>query len=354
MHFQQYKKQFIRKAKREGFNQLEINRCLQYAENLMNNGLPVIYDIDHFSRLVGYDKLYIRKAITHSPAFYRKFKVTKRNGTSRLLAEPLPSLKEIQFWILKNILHQLPIHSHAKAYKPGIGLKENLRFHVNQPMVMTMDIVDFFPSIKRNQIEEEFVRMGYGKRISNLFAKLCTLSDHLPQGAPTSPYLSNLIFRTVDEELAEFSKTHNIRYTRYADDLTFSGEFDPNLLFNRVQPAVNSIGLNVHPTKTKVMKRHQQQRVTGMNVNKKTQVPFDKRNRLRQEMYMIEKYGFQEHLRHCSITDHHYLNRLKGRVNFVLHLNPDDQEFKQYKAELLYLDKAGGVLDVAKSKLVTT
>ena len=354
MHFQQYKKQFIRKAKREGFNQLEINRCLQYAENLMNNGLPVIYDIDHFSRLVGYDKLYIRKAITHSPAFYRKFKVTKRNGTSRLLAEPLPSLKEIQLWLLQNVLRQLPIHSHAKAYKTGVSLKENLRFHVNQPMVMAMDIVDFFPSIKRNQIEEEFVRMGYGKRISNLFAKLCTLSDHLPQGAPTSPYLSNLIFRTVDEELAEFSKTHNIRYTRYADDLTFSGEFDPNLLFNRVQPAVNSIGLNVHPTKTKVMKRHQQQRVTGMNVNKKTQVPFDKRNRLRQEMYMIEKYGFQEHLRHCSITDHHYLNRLKGRVNFVLHLNPDDQEFKQYKAELLYLDKAGGVLDVAKSKLVTT
>lgn len=348
MHFQQYKKQFIRKAKREGFNQLEINRCLQYAENLMNNGLPVIYDIDHFSHLVGYDKQYIRKAITHTPAFYRKFSVPKRNGTSRLLTEPLPSLKEIQLWLLKNVLHHLPIHSHAKAYKPGISLKENLRFHVNQPMVMTMDIVDFFPSIKRYQIEEEFVRMGYGKRISNLFAKLCTLSDHLPQGAPTSPYLSNLIFRSVDTDLAGFCNSHGIRYTRYADDLTFSGEFDPNLLFNRVQSSLNSIGLQVNPAKTKVMRTHQQQRVTGMNVNKKMQVPFEKRNKLRQEMYMIEKYGFEEHLRHCSINDQHYLNRLKGRVNFVLQLNPDDQEFKRYRAELLQLDKVGQILEQAK------
>jgi RNA-directed DNA polymerase len=220
-------------------------------------------------------------------------------------------------------------------------------------MVMTMDIVDFFPSIKRNKIEEEFVRMGYGKRISNLFAKLCTLADHLPQGAPTSPYLSNLIFRSVDEELAEFSKTHNIRYTRYADDLTFSGEFDPNLLFNRVQSSLNSIGLTIHPTKTKVMKRHQQQRVTGMNVNKKMQVPFDKRNKLRQEMYMIEKFGFQEHLRHCSINDHHYLNRLKGRVNFVLHLNPGDNEFLRYKELLNQLVKSQPVIEQLKSDLIT-
>ena len=353
MQFQLYKKKFLKKARKEGFDQLEINRCLDYAEKLLNNGLPVIFDIDHFSKLVGYDEKYLRKAVTHTTAFYRKFNVPKRNGTVRQICEPLPSLKEIQLWILKNVLQRIPIHPHAKAFKTGVGLRENLKFHINQPLVMTMDIVDFFPSITRDQVEGLFYEVGYGKKLSNLFAKICTLSNHLPQGAPTSPYLSNLIFKPVDEQLAEYCKANRIRYTRYADDLTFSGEFDPNLLFNLVQSKINGIGMQLHPSKTKVMRNHQQQRVTGMVVNKKMQVPFEKRNRLRQEMYMISKFGLEEHMKHQAIDDKHYLQRLKGQVNFILHLNPRDEEFKKYMLQLNELNHEEDKPVHVKSALLT-
>ena len=194
MDFTQYENSFITEATKVGYSQLNIQRCLDYAETLFTNKVPVIYNSSHLSAIVGYRKEYLKKAALHTKYFYRDFEITKKNGAKRTISEPLPSLKEIQHWILKNILYQVPISPFAKAYKPKISLIENLKFHRNQPKLFTLDLENFFPSIPIETIENIFIELGYSNAIANLLTQLSTKDNRLPQGAPTSPYISNLIF----------------------------------------------------------------------------------------------------------------------------------------------------------------
>lgn len=133
MDFKQYKTDFTIEASKKGLSKNNIQRCLDYAEVLISNNVPVIYNPSHLSALLGYKKEYLKKAALHTSYFYRDFEITKKNGKKRPISEPLPSLKEIQIRILKDILEKVPVSPFAKAYKPKTRLTENLRFHKNQP-----------------------------------------------------------------------------------------------------------------------------------------------------------------------------------------------------------------------------
>jgi RNA-directed DNA polymerase len=337
MDFDQYKETFTEEATKVGYSNQNINHCLNYAEVLFLNNVPVIYDSSHLSLLVGYKKEYLKKAALYTKYFYRNFEITKKNGKKRAISEPLPSLKEIQHWILKNILYKTPISPFAKAYKPHVTILENLRFHKNQPKVFTLDLEHFFPSIKIESVEQIFLEIGYSKSISNLLSQLCTKDGFLPQGAPTSPYLSNLMFKETDEAISEYCKQHKIRYTRYADDLSFSGNFDEEKLLQKVTENIQKIGFQINVEKTKLMTPNMRQTVTGIVVNDKPQVVFHKRNKLRQAMYYIMKFGIDEHREYKEIDQVHFLEHLLGKINFVLQINPKDYEFIGYKSFLLDL-----------------
>lgn len=337
MNFEQYKKVFEKEASNSGFTEQNIIRCLNYAEVLFSNNVPVIYNTSHLSVLVGYNKRYIKRAVVYTPYFYRDFKILKRNGKYRDISEPLPSLKEIQIWILKNILYNVSISPFAKAYRKKVSIIENLRFHKNQPKVFTLDLENFFPSIQGASIEMIFSELGYSQMLSNLLAKLCTRDNSLPQGAPTSPYLSNIFFKMADDLIVKYCLINKIRYTRYADDLSFSGEFDEKQLLKVVTEFVNDIGLTINESKTKLMLPSTRQTVTGIVVNEKPQVVFHKRNKLRQDLYYIKKYGLAEHITHRKIKQSNYLEHLIGKVNFVLQINPEDKEFQEYKTLLFDL-----------------
>lgn len=339
MDFTQYKDKFTKEALKVGYSEHNIQRCLDYAEVLFSHDVPIIYNTSHLSALVGYKKEYLKKAALCTKYFYRDFEIVKKNGMKRLISEPLPSLKEIQLWILKNILYKVPVSPFAKAYKPKTSLLENLRFHKNQPKVFTLDLEDFFPSIKMEAVEKVFIELGYSKMISNLLAKLCTRDDALPQGAPTSPYLSNLIFNEADAIISDYCKQRKIRYTRYADDLSFSGDFNENELLNKVTKTVENLNLRINKNKTKLMTPNTRQTVTGIVVNEKPQVVFHKRNELRQALYYIKKFGIDEHREYKEINQANYLEHLLGQVNFVLQINPKDMEFIDYKAFLIDLKK---------------
>lgn len=339
MDFAKYKEAFTQEAHKTGYLEPNIQHCLDYAKVLFSYGVPVIYNPTHLSLLVGYNKKYLRKATLYPQYFYRDFEIVKKNGTKRLISEPLPSLKEIQIWILKNVLYKVSISPFAKAYKPNVGLIENLKFHKNQPKVFTLDLENFFPSIAIEAVEKEFLKLGYSKMVSRLFSKLCTRDGTLPQGAPTSPYLSNLIFKDADADISDFCKQRKIRYTRYADDLTFSGNFDENELLNKVTETVEKLNLRINKNKTKLMTPDTRQTVTGIVVNKKPQVVFHKRNELRQAMYYINKFGLEEHREYKEINQKNYLEHLLGKINFVLQINPKDTEFIAYKALLIDLKK---------------
>ena len=332
-----YKTDFTAEAYKKGLSKRSIQHCLDYAEILISHNVPIIYNPTHLSALVGYKKEYLKKAALHTSYFYRNFEITKKNGKKRPISEPLPSLKKIQIWILENILEKVPVSPFAKAYKPKTSLIENLKFHKNQPKVFTLDLENFFPSIRIELVEKVFLELGYSKMVSNLLAKLCTKDSVLPQGAPTSPYLSNLIFKEADTIISEFCKQRKIKYTRYADDLSFSGDFDENELLDKVTETIKNLSLHINERKTKLMTPDMRQTVTGIVVNEKPQVTFRKRNELRQAMYYIMKFGFEEHRVYKEINQANYLEHLLGKINFVLQINPNDFEFLRYKALLIDL-----------------
>ena len=337
MDFVHYKDAFIKEAHKTGYSLTNIQRCLDYAEALFLHQVPVIYNPTHLSGLVGYKKEYLKKASLFPNYFYRDFEVAKKNGSKRLISEPLPSLKEIQIWILRNILYKVPSSAFAKAYRPTVTLLENLRFHKKQFKVFTLDLENFFPSIRVEAVENEFLKLGYSKIVSKLLSKLCTRNGTLPQGAPTSPYLSNLVFKEADAAIAAYCKEHKIRYTRYADDMSFSGDFDENELLQKVTETVEKMGLRINAKKTKLMTTGMRQTVTGVVVNEKPQVVFYKRNELRQALYYIQKFGFEEHREYKEIDQKNYLEHLLGKINFVLQINPKDAEFIKYKSLLIDL-----------------
>jgi len=339
MDFEHYEDAFTKEAIKMGYSPQDIEHCLDYAEILFSNDVPVIYNSSHLSGLVGYKKEYLKKAALHTKYFYRDFEILKKNGKKRQISEPLPSLKEIQQWILKNILYKRRVSPFAKAYRPKVSLIENLKFHKNQPKVFTLDLENFFPSISFESVEKIFVDLGYTKALSDLLAKLCTRDGSLPQGAPSSPHLSNLIFEGADTSISEYCIQRKIRYTRYADDLSFSGDFDESEMLDKATEIVQKLELKINTSKTKLMTPDRRQTVTGIVVNEKPQVVFHKRNELRQAMYYIKKFGIDEHREYKEINQANFLEHLLGKINFVVQINPKDEEFIAYKSYLIDLKK---------------
>lgn len=335
MNFIQYEKKFREKAVKSGFSEEDITTCLTYAKPIIDNGLPVIYNTANLAALVGYRTTYIKRAAKYTNYYYRKFDIKKSNGKLRTLAEPLPSLKEIQVWILENILSNVPVSKFAKAYIKNRSLNENVKYHRKKEGILTFDITTFYDSIKFEYIEKIFRTLGYSSQISNLLAKLTTFNGNLPQGAPTSPYLSNLVLRDFDSKIAEYCIANNIRYTRYADDLTFSGEIKSLKIKHIIEGYLNKVELKLNPEKTKLRKFSQRQMVTGIVVNEKAQIPKFKRNFIKNEVHFLMKYGLQDHLDKTKNSRSNYIPHLLGKINFALHINPEDKRMNAYKLEIL-------------------
>lgn len=337
MNYEVYEELFKAKANNEGYSQENIFRCLEYAKPLLEKNLPVIYNSSHLASLVGYKRSYLKRAIFFTEFFYRKFYVKKRNGKQREINEPLPSLKEIQYWILENILYNIDVSRFAKAYIPGKTLVENLKFHKNQPLVLCVDVENFFASIKESKVVEIFLTMGYSVRVANTLAKLCCLKGEIPQGAPTSPQLSNIFMVGFDKIISSYCVKKNIRYTRYADDLTFSGDFNTNEILALLKSELDELDLVFNEEKTKLMTKSMRQVVTGVVVNKKIQVPKEKRREIRRNIYYIRKFGLANHLMKIDCKKSNYLKHLLGQVNYVLFINPQDKEALSQKEFLLGL-----------------
>lgn len=340
MNWEEYKLKFYHYAIFKGKNDEYINSCLNYAESLFKKGLPVIYDQQHLSLLVGYEELYLIKVSNSQELFYREFEIIKKNKIDyRTISEPLPNLKNIQRWILREILSKLEPSEYSKAFRPNYSIKDNAKFHKRQKKVLTIDIKNYFESIGYNRVLVFFRNLGYNKQVSIMLANICTLDNGLPQGAPTSPMLSNLITKKLDRRIAGFTKKQNIRYTRYADDLTFSGDFDEGYVIRFTKSILNSEGFAINDSKTRVRLRNQRQEVTGIVVNEKMQASRSYRRDFRKEMYYIKKYGLDSHVNSINAGNIiKYLYHLLGMANFIININPSDKETRDnfyYLKELL-------------------
>jgi retron-type reverse transcriptase len=194
---------------------------------LMN--LPVFSDEKELESLIHVNSGRIKTLSIYSHRYYKKYKIPKSNGKMREIKQPRKDLKGIQAWILRNILDKLSPTVFATAYTTGKKISDNVTPHCNHKYFMLLDLEEFFPSISIRQVEKIFSLIGYSEKIVYILSMLCTCDGSLPQGAVTSPSLSNLIAVKLDRRIAGYTSKRNIIYTRYADDITLSSN-DPVIL----------------------------------------------------------------------------------------------------------------------------
>lgn len=265
---------------------------------------------------------------------YKIYKIKKKNGKYRTIYEPNALLKHIQRQILVKILDNKAISKYAKAYHKGINLKDNAIPHINKELILKLDIKDFFENISFIDVYNSCFPIEYfPKSVGMILTYLCTYDDHLIQGAPTSAYISNLVMKEFDEVLGLWCEENNISYTRYSDDMTFSGKFNPREVIVKVRKMLYKLGLELNNKKIHIIHKSSSQNVTGVIVNEKVQVNAKYRKEIRQEIYYIKKFGLESHLKKINIEmeKEKYLNILYGKILYVLQINSEDNEFNKYK-----------------------
>ena len=260
---------------------------------------------------------------------YRKAKLPKKNGGFRNLSVPDEVLKSIQKRIAEVLLIHMPVSRYAKAYRFGSSTLRNAKHHVGKQVVLKLDILHFFDSIRYSTVKDKaFPENIFAEPLRILLTMLCYYKDALPQGAPSSPAITNIILYEFDEQIGQWCWERGIAYTRYCDDMTFSGDFEPAELIRFIRPELKKLGFLLNEQKTRIQRPGQRQKVTGIVVNEKMSIPADYRRKLRQELYYCRKFGIQEHLQKTGLeipVDVHRL-QLLGKVNYVLQLHPEDRD----------------------------
>ncbi len=217
---------------------------------------------------------------------YRHFRIPKRAGGTRLITAPDDKTKTIQRRVLRRILGRLRAHPAAHGFERDRSIVSNALPHVDKDVVVRLDIKDFFPSTGDERVQAYLNKVGWNREAAQLLTHLCTFKGRLPQGAPTSPRLSNLVNFLLDARLSALAQHFEADYTRYADDMTFSFGLDQpgtiHALIRSVKNIVAEFGYQIHEDKKLHIRRlHSQQKVTGLVVNQKVQLPRKTRRWLR-------------------------------------------------------------------------
>ncbi len=268
---------------------------------------------------------------------YHTVYLSKSDGGKRKLSVPDYFLKRVQKSIAENILAYYPISRFATAYTYGKSVLDNAKPHVGKQKILKLDIEGFFDNVIYSRVKEEvFYKEKFSEPIRILLSMLCYCGNVLPQGAPTSPAITNIIMYKFDEKIGAYCEERGIAYTRYSDDMTFSGDFIESELVSLVKKELRAIGFFLKNRKTVLVPSSKRQVVTGIVVNEKINLAKEYKRKVRQEVYYIKKFGVKRHLERTGIGDEDkYLNSLKGRIAFILQANPKDKEFLEYKKFIL-------------------
>ncbi|QMI06131.1 reverse transcriptase family protein [Citrobacter sp. RHB25-C09] len=301
----------------EGFS-FGLSDTTQNEARLKQQNLPLLADSQTLATLMGITINELRflcfqkdvSRINH----YRRFSLLKKSGGERLISAPMPRLKRAQYWILENILNRVKLHDAAHGFVAGRSILTNALPHVGRAVVINLDMENFFPTVSYRRVKGLFRQLGYGEQIATELALLTTEPEteqvvldgenwfvqqgerFLPQGAPSSPAISNIICRRLDSRLHAMAHKLGFAYTRYADDMTFScadNRGNVQQLLWRCKQIVQDEGFRVHPQKTRVMRKPQQQQVTGIVVNEKPSLDRKTLKRFRALLFQIAKDGME-------------------------------------------------------------
>lgn len=296
-----------------------LNAAQSDQVKLARHGLPAINQALELAAAMGLSLPELRflaferrvSRISH----YRRFAMPKKTGGERIISAPMPRLKRAQYWVLDNVLARVPVHPAAHGFIKQRSIVSNALPHVGQAVVINLDLKNFFPSIGMPRIKGVFSELGYSEQLATTLALLCTESPTeevsvdgerffvahgmraLPQGAPSSPALTNILCRRLDARLQGCAAKLGFTYTRYADDLTFSGDAGARKLAGkllwRVKQIIADEGFTPHPEKQHVMRSAQRQSVTGVVVNDKPSLERQTLRRFRATLFQVEQDGPQ-------------------------------------------------------------
>jgi len=274
----------------------------------------------------------ILSAISHSPdSFYRSFSIKKRSGGSRELKSPYPLLLELQKIILEKSSPLLKIHDACFSYRKGVSFIDNAKYHLGSESILTMDIEDFFGSITRQMVLDVYISNGLNIDLSQQLSYLTTYHNSLPQGAPTSPILSNAIFYKIDVRLNGISKSLGLKYSRYADDLVFSGKDIPKNFPSYISNILRQHGFVLNNKKTKLKSNSSKKIITGISISQGVlKVPKSFKRSLRASIHNFEKSFFSVSLSRNPMI----FEELLGKLNYLLQVEPFNQ-YAQVKRKLL-------------------
>ena len=265
---------------------------------------------------------------------YYKTKIPKGNGEERELSVPDEFLKAIQRKIVEKLLCFEEVSPYATAYVYGGSTIRNARPHVGQPVILKLDIKHFFDSVIYTVVKEKvFPENRYSENNRILLSLLCLDGGVLPQGAPTSPIISNIIMKDFDDVIGEWCQQRKIRYTRYCDDMTFSGEFEPKETIEFVRGELRKRGYFLNNKKTTTVRDGQKKIVTGIVVNEKLNVSSEYRKSIRQTVYYCRKFGTTSHIERTNdiVDEKIFLQKLLGKINYVLSVDGKNKEMIDYK-----------------------
>jgi len=295
--------------------------------------------------------------------------VPKRSGGLRLIEIPKARLRRIQQKILRQMLDLAPPHAAAHGFRRGRSSVTHAALHAGRQTVIRMDLKDFFPSIQYARIAALFEKLGYPDQVAGLLARLCVnrtpngawrerqvaeavtwrerqalKSPHLPQGSPCSPALANLCAYRLDLRLAALAQSLGATYSRYADDLVFSGDHDFARAAERLHLRVAAIaleeGFRVNTRKTRLMREGTRQQVTGIVINRHPNIARDEYDKLKATLTNCVRYGPASQNRDGRADFRAYL---AGRISYVKMVNARRATRLQRLADAIVWDAPAAV-----------
>lgn len=281
----------------------------------------------------------LRKIWYYRSRMYRHFSIAKGPNKVRMISAPDDRLKFLQRLLadkLTEIYHpRKPVH----GFVPERSVRTNALAHLHRRFVVNVDLKDFFPTISQKRVQGMLSSLSIDARVAEIIARICCNEGHLPQGAPSSPVLSNMICFRLDKNLMSFAKEVRCLYTRYADDITFSSHQPPSMLFEAALPPSGRFspdlfapklrdffqhnGFTINPDKVHYADRHSRRIVTGLKVNELLNVDRRYVRNIRAALHSIEALGiedaekkFQEKYKgHSSLAAY-----LRGKISFLTHI----------------------------------
>lgn len=296
------------------------------VEQLKRNKLPIIKDLCTLFKALNLeysDLKWLFFSNGRKDFLYYKMNISKKNGGKRELQIPNDKLMTIQKAINRALLNKIRLSENCVGFVKNKSIVTNAEKHIGAKVLLKFDIKDFFPSIKFYKVYKQFRFIGYGEKVAKCLTMICVdSSGSLPQGAPTSPALSNIVCFKLDKRIANFCSNQNLIYTRYADDITISSltvleKKEINFIKKIIIKIINEEGFESNPEKLNVIYSNSRMEVTGIVVNKKLSVKKEVIREVENAIRYIKKYGLENHLDHIQCDKTNYVGHIYGLVSYI-------------------------------------